>query len=218
MPYPTPDEPALPRLTCRRIFVPDDDQIIGILIGQVAEFCNPAYWVQAGTWQIDDLVALALEGLDRTNQNEVCAMVGEVTWTVAFTIPEGWLLADGSIVLSDDYPDYAAACDPQLVVSPTQVRLPNLIDRFPVGTGNLYSIDDAGGEATHTLSEAEMPAHVHVYNLPTFNVDVESVGVPDPTGVGQPAIPTNTSSAGGGQAHNNLPPYYALKPIVRVLP
>lgn len=218
MQYPTPDEPAIVRLTCRRIFVPDDDQIIGILIGQLAEMCNPGYWVQAGTWQVDDLVNLCLRALAATNQNETCEMIGEIRWTVGFTIPDGWLLADGSIVLSDDYPDYASACDPAMVVSPTQVRLPNLIDRFAVGAGNIYAIDDTGGEAEHTLSESEMPAHVHVYNLPTFNVDVESVGVPDPTGVGQPAIPTNTSSAGGGQAHNNLPPYAAYKPIVRVLP
>ncbi len=218
MPYPTPDEPAIVRLTCRRIFIPDEDQIIGILIGQLAEMCSTAYWIQAGTWQVDDLVDACLDALDATNQNERCEMIGEIRWTVAFVIPDGWLLADGSIVLSDDYPDYAAAVDPALVVSPTQVRLPNLIDRVAIGSGNLYAIDDSGGEAEHQLTEAEMPNHLHVYNSPTFNIDVESVGVPDPTGVGQPAIPTNTSSTGGGQPHNNLPPFAAYKPIVRVLP
>lgn len=218
MPYPTPDEPSVVRLTCRRLFIPDEDQLIGILIGQLAEMCNPQYWIQSGTWQVDDLVSTCLQALNQTNQNERCEMIGEIRWTVAFVVPDGWLVADGSIVLASEYPDYAAAVDPALVVSPTEVRLPNLIDRFPVGSGNLYAIDDSGGEDEHTLNESEMPAHSHVYNQPTFNVDVESVGVPDPTGVGQPAIPTNTSTTGGGQAHNNLPPYAAYKPIVRVLP
>lgn len=218
MQYPTPDEPAIVRLTCRRIFVPDDDQIIGILIGQLAEMCNPGYWVQAGTWQVADLVNICLQGLDATNQNEGCDMIGEIRWTVAFTIPDGWLLADGSIVLSDDYPDYAAECDPALVVSPSQVRLPDLIDRLPIGSGNLYAMDESGGEAEHTLSEAEMPTHTHSYTQPTFGIDVESVGVPDPTGVGNPPVPQVTGATGGGQAHNNLPPYAAYKPIVRVLP
>lgn len=217
MPYPTPNQPALVRLTCRRVYIPDQDEIIGILIGQLAEMCNDDYWIQAGTWTPQALAATCREALAQTDQNEACSMICDITWSVAAIIPNGWLLADGSIVLSNDYPDYAAACDPALVVSPTQVRLPNLVDRMPIGAGNIYAVNDTGGTATHTLLEAEMPAHTHVYTSPTFNIDVESVGVPDPTGVGQPQVPTQTSSTGGGQAHNNLPPYYGLKPLVRVL-
>lgn len=218
MPYPTPDEPSEVRLTCRRIFIPDQIDIISVLFGQYSEMCNESYWTEVGTWTPENLVQWLRRGLNMSNQNESCRMICEVVWTVAAIIPDGWLLADGSIVDSDDYPDYAAACDSSLVVSPSQVRLPNLVDRFAVGAGNVYTVNDTGGEEEHTLTLAEIPPHTHGYNTYTSNIDVESAGVPDPFAIGLPTIPTSTGSAGSGNAHNNMPPYYAAKPIVRVIP
>lgn len=218
MPYPTPDKPANVRLTCRRIFVPDELQIISVLFGQYAEMCNEDYWVQEGTWTPEDLVQWLRLALNESDQNASCYMLCEICWYVGAIIPDGWLLADGSIVLSDDYPDYAAAVDASLVVSPTQVRLPNLVDRFAIGAGNIYPINDTGGETEHTLTTGEMPAHTHSETSYTFNIDVESAGVPDPSAIGLPTIPSQTGSAGGGNPHNNMPPYYGAKPIVRVLP
>ena len=56
-------------------------------------------------------------------------------------IPTGWLLCDG------------------------QNNTPDLRDRFIVGAGNSYSVGNTGGEATHTLTVAEMPSHSHGINL-----------------------------------------------------
>lgn len=218
MPYPTPPKPTTVRLTCRRIFVPDQIDIIACLFGQIAEMTNQNYWVENSDWPVDEITELILQGLTLSNQNGSCFMICEVAWTVAAIIPDGWLLADGSTVLADDYPDYAAACDPSLVVSPSEVRLPELINRFPVGAGDIYPVDDKGGEVDHTLTVAEMPSHNHSVNTYTTNIDVESAGVPDPFAIGLPQIPTTTGSTGGGGPHNNLPPYYGAKPIVRVLP
>lgn len=90
---------------------------------------------------------------------------------------------------------------------------PNLMDKFIVGAGSSYAVGATGGAATHTLTIDEIPSHAH-------------------SGGGSGALPehgddedhdnyiyssrTNTGSAGGGCAHNNLPPYYALCYIMRI--
>jgi hypothetical protein len=76
---------------------------------------------------------------------------------------------------------------------------------FVAGIG----LDD--GEYEHTLSEAEMPTHQHAVDRqgPTRGIrDVPALGS---DGAIIATIETElTHPSGGGQAHNNLPPYIAL--------
>lgn len=121
------------------------------------------------------------------------------------------LPCDGGIYNRDDYPQLYDALDPVYILSGTQFRVPDMRDRVPVGTDNNYTLDDSGGVDSVVLTEAQLPAHSHSYNQYTFGIDIESVGVPDPTGVGQPTIPQNTSAAGSNEAHENRMPYRAVK-------
>lgn len=50
---------------------------------------------------------------------------------------------------------------------PWQTWEQDCVDRFPVGAGNKYALDQTGGEETHTLSVAEMPSHSHTVNSHT---------------------------------------------------
>jgi len=103
-------------------------------------------------------------------------------------IPNGWALCDGTN------------------------GTPDLRDRFVVGAGNTYNVDDTGGADSVQLTEAEMPSHSHNF---TLNNET-SGGSPGLIGrlTGSATVTTNT--VGGDQGHENRPPYYALAYIQKL--
>ena len=87
-----------------------------------------------------------------------------------------------------------------------------LEDRFLVGAGSAYTLGASGGEATHKLTVDEMPSHAHRGNICnqgsglTFNhCTWGTCGTDNIAG----------TAVGGGQAHNNLPPYTAVNMWLR---
>jgi len=114
---------------------------------------------------------------------------------------------------------------------------PDLRGRFVIGaqgdSGNTYDVGDTGGSATHTLTTAEMPSHTHTatstvtdpghsHVLPYGDSGGESDGWDGngnssttnsaTTGI---TVATTNASTGGGGAHENRPPYYALCYIMK---
>lgn len=87
---------------------------------------------------------------------------------------------------------------------------PNLTNNFIVAAGGTYALGSTGGETTHTLTIDEMPNHSH--SITTGTAGYSSSFLP---GVQQSGT-YQTSSVGGSQPHNNLPPYYALYYIMRI--
>lgn len=83
-------------------------------------------------------------------------------------------------------------------------------DTFLLSAGDTYTAGDTGGEATHTLTTNEMPSHNHVIKgfsyMPSEggSIEVLSRNI-RPTEYGK-----TTDNAGGGQAHNNMPPYLVV--------
>lgn len=95
--------------------------------------------------------------------------------------------------------------------------------RTILGAGEDYPVGSEGGEAQHTLTEDEMPAHIHDRIVSTDNTSsltrgfgaytemssgTNAYGPWFGTGYNYQGI-AQTNEAGGGQAHNNLPPYRA---------
>lgn len=91
---------------------------------------------------------------------------------------------------------------------------PNLVDKFPVGAGNLYAKGATGGAATVTLTTDQIPAHTH--SMPTTEQLAGSLmltaRLPAATNTGS----FITGSVGGGQSHNNMPPYVGVYYIMKL--
>ena len=76
--------------------------------------------------------------------------------------------------------------------------------RFLLGQSDSYEINSEGGEVTHTLTTSEIPAHSHTYG--TLSAYPGAISGGDLCYISQG--PTkSTGNTGGGQAHNNMPPY-----------
>ncbi|CAB5660412.1 Phage Tail Collar Domain [Delftia tsuruhatensis] len=98
--------------------------------------------------------------------------------------------------------------------------LPDLRARMPMHQGIGYTQGQSGGEAAHTLTLAEMPAHTHALQATTATGQATS-----PAGTsnlpaasrghyaqsGDATLHSSTlASVGGGQAHLNMPPFLVL--------
>ena len=86
-----------------------------------------------------------------------------------------------------------------------------LKDRFLLGAGSTYSNGDTGGSATHKLTVNEIPSHSHStnFNYGTSVGNYENVCLTSDY-KGKVVKSDWISSAGGGQAHNNMPPYLTV--------
>lgn len=86
-------------------------------------------------------------------------------------------------------------------------------DRFLLAAGTTYKAGATGGEATHTLTTSEMPSHNHAVYTPNDGAADHSAPGNYPDGTSDStyyAVGSYTSSAGGGGAHNNMPPYLSV--------
>lgn len=85
-----------------------------------------------------------------------------------------------------------------------------LEDRFLLGAGTTYTAGDTGGEAKHTLTVDEMPSHTHVQGK-KYSTSLGSYSPDAPwTANSGTQYDWSTSATGGGQPHNNMPPYLAV--------
>ena len=145
-------------------------------------------------------------------------MAGEIKMWAGDTIPDGWLLCDGSEVSKTDYPNlYAAIGDLWGVPnSSSNFKLPKLTGKVPVGYDptdtDFNPVGHTDGEKTHTLTIEEMPSHNHSRNY--YSSDWCANGTKSGYHGSDTGTKKVTGSTGGGQAHNNLQPYAVIKYII----
>lgn len=132
-------------------------------------------------------------GLTTTNNNLSSAVpTGMVMmWSGASgAIPTGYVLCDGGN------------------------GTPDLRDRFVVGAGSSYSVNNTGGSSSVTLTTAQMPSHTHTYEDKYVELVAANPGLDidfNATTYNQNGTRTGTTnSAGSSNSHENRPPYYAL--------
>lgn len=122
----------------------------------------------------------------------VIPLGGILVWTKD-SIPDGWAVCDG------------------------KNGTPDLSGLFVMGPSDSHPVKSTGGEAMVTLSINQMPRHRHAVEtksgLGQKQVEEEMEGGLLPTGE---ASNDNTETVGGGEAHENRPPYFAVYYIMRV--
>lgn len=136
----------------------------------------------------------------------ICAWSGAIT-----DIPQGWGFCDGTLYNALDG---------------SKLQSPDLRGRFIVSAGqgtNLTNrnVGDKGGEETHTLTIAEIPAHAHTYSAMRNDNGNEYhngslIGYSNPNWWSLKANTDPTGVTGGNSSHNNMPPYYALAYIIKL--
>ena len=120
-----------------------------------------------------------------------------ILWSgAADAIPTGFVLCDG------------------------QNNTPDLRGRFVVGfhdSNGDYDVNDTGGAETVTLSIAQMPNHKHTttFDGKKYFPGGGSTSITFGGAGGYPATVFSMDNTGGGGAHENRPPYYALCYIMK---
>lgn len=167
----------------------------------------------AGT--VDDGAITADKLADGAVTSAKYGMVGEIALYGGSSAPGGWLICNGSAVSRTTYSALFAAIGTAFGAGngSTTFNLPNLQNAFPIGKSATRALGSTGGEASHTLTVAELPPHKHglryvanVFQAGTGRDGVQDVGTV--TGSG-------TEYAGSGSPHNNIPPYQAVNYIIK---
>ena len=114
--------------------------------------------------QIDDLNTQVTMNQNNItdNTNNISILQTQTADLIATILPSGLvMLWSGQIV---DIPDGWALCDGSTYNKSDgsgTIISPDLRNRFIVGAGNEYNVDNLGGEKEHTLTISELPSHKH---------------------------------------------------------
>lgn len=131
-----------------------------------------------------------------------------------------WCFYDGTEDLSTIYPG---------------TKWQKMEGRFLFGSNSSHTVGTTGGEENHKLTTEEMPSHEHNEMMPAYGFEdwpeyittdycvsiyyaSNSYHAPGTTlhKTSVTSFGATTLSAGGGQSHNNMPPYYVTNMWKRI--
>jgi microcystin-dependent protein len=103
----------------------------------------------------------------------------------------------------------------------TTFGLPDLRGSVPVHVGQGHTLGEKAGQAAHTLTQSEMPQHLHFLNASTQNANTPVPGndllasannayVNPAAGSLTTLQPATISNLGGSQPHENRQPFLTL--------
>lgn len=192
------------------MFFPDGyiDELYGAL-SLLAEVDN---WEAIGTATSDEVASAFLAAFLKSVKGGNCMPTGAILAYAGDTAPDGYLECDGASYEQADYPNLYDVIGQSFGGTGTVFNVPALQDKVVAGAGATYNQGDTGGASRVTLSESEMPNHNHsIPGQTTTLSDIPVGAVP----VLSPFTGGNTGNTGGGNSHENMPPYMALMFIIK---
>lgn len=161
--------------------------------------------------------------------------IGQITMFAGNFAPRSWAFCNGQIIsIAQNTALFSILGTTYGGNGQTTFALPDLRGRVPIHTGQgpgLSSRDlgQAGGTETHTLISTEMPAHNHALAATTTDGNSQTpagtILARDTLGgtTGYSTAAPNTilsassiGAAGGGQPHNNVPPFLCVNYIIGI--
>ena len=149
--------------------------------------------------------------------------IGEIRMFGGNFAPTGWALCNGQLLpINQNQALFSLLGTTYGGDGRVNFALPDLRDRVPVHVGSGTTLGERGGESAHTLSTAELPAHVHTVggtsaaavsaNPSPATVLAASVGASAYAPPSSPVAmaPDAMTSVGGSQPHQNMPPYLTI--------
>lgn len=148
---------------------------------------------------LTDVISLAVQD----NTDNIAALSSQISNIGSITFDD--IYPVGSIYMSVN------STNPRTLFGGTWTQLK---DRFLLGAGSTYTNGSTGGEASHTLTVNEMPSHSHPQYVTvssggslSANCDYDSYSSGNAR---KSAQNVSTGTTGGGNSHNNMPPYLVV--------
>ncbi|HEY9028031.1 MAG TPA: tail fiber protein [Burkholderiaceae bacterium] len=154
--------------------------------------------------------------------------LAEIRLTSFAFAPKGWALCNGQLLpINQNQALFALLGTTYGGDGRTNFALPDLQGRAAMHFSGTHALGEAGGEEAHTLTIGEMPAHGHALRAsgkvaasssPNGGVlaAVPRGGTPAytaPTAM-VPLNPAAIGASGGGQPHENRPPFLTVNFII----
>jgi len=204
-----------------------------VLIGAMWDYlANMSNWRGAGdeltTTELDEIDAM-IGALYSDISTELTGMTpNPLTYArigMIFAVPSaignfdetGLLYCDGSSRLRVDYPDLYAMLNSAYIIDADTFKTPNLRGRMLLGNGDgglgvSYSMAARAGSHEHLLTVNELPAHHHTQQrMASTSGALTGITTAPDTTASSPSAIGDTGDTGGGQAHNNMPPYEVIR-------
>ncbi|WP_288480345.1 tail fiber protein [uncultured Deinococcus sp.] len=158
--------------------------------------------------------------------------IGEIRLAGFGFPPKGWALCNGQLLpVNQNQALFSLLGTAYGGNGITTFGLPNLQTRVPLGMGQQggvnYPWGQAGGEATHALTTAEMPAHTHALTGsaggatalgPANNLlATPAAGALYGAGTDVSLASSSVGPSGSGQPHQNMPPYLVINYIIALV-
>lgn len=153
--------------------------------------------------------------------NPFMAEIKIISWNFA---PQGWAFANGQLLpINQNQALFSLLGTMYGGNGQTNFALPDLRSRVPIHMGAGHTLGEKGGQEFHTVTQSEMPTHIHQLNASTTVGNSAAANNTIFAGAqnlyGQPTnlttlSPDTVTNIGGSQPHENRQPYLVLNFVI----